>query len=72
MDVWTRLKPSLDVQWMSCAVWELIEKINANFSSYFFAMDCAGEVTLSLGENVVSVKYMIYSRNTNFSCLITK
>jgi len=22
MDVWTRLKPNLDVQWMSCAVWD--------------------------------------------------
>ncbi|KAG5343223.1 SMC5 protein, partial [Acromyrmex heyeri] len=32
---------------------QLIEKINANFSSYFFAMDCAGEVTLSHGENIL-------------------
>ncbi|XP_067207450.1 structural maintenance of chromosomes protein 5 [Linepithema humile] len=30
---------------------ELVEKINANFSAYFAAMDCAGEVTLSHGEN---------------------
>ncbi|XP_071634268.1 structural maintenance of chromosomes protein 5 [Temnothorax longispinosus] len=30
---------------------QLVEKINSNFSSYFFAMDCAGEVTLSHGEN---------------------
>lgn len=34
---------------------QLIEKINTNFSSYFAAMDCAGEVTLSHGENPVSV-----------------
>jgi len=34
---------------------QLIEKINTNFSSYFFAMDCAGEVTLSHGENNVSI-----------------
>lgn len=34
---------------------QLVEKINSNFSSYFFEMDCAGEVTLSHGENVVSV-----------------
>lgn len=34
---------------------QLTEKINANFSSYFFAMDCAGEVTLSHGENIVSI-----------------
>lgn len=34
---------------------QLVEKINTNFSSYFFAMDCAGEVTLSHGENVVSI-----------------
>ncbi|KYQ56942.1 Structural maintenance of chromosomes protein 5 [Trachymyrmex zeteki] len=32
---------------------QLTEKINANFSSYFFAMDCAGEVTLSHGENIL-------------------
>ncbi|XP_025994604.1 structural maintenance of chromosomes protein 5 [Solenopsis invicta] len=32
---------------------QLVEKINSNFSSYFFAMDCAGEVTLSHGENVL-------------------
>ncbi|XP_012059137.1 PREDICTED: structural maintenance of chromosomes protein 5 [Atta cephalotes] len=32
---------------------QLIEKINTNFSSYFFAMDCAGEVTLSHGENIL-------------------
>lgn len=38
---------------------QLVEKINTNFSSYFFAMDCAGEVTLSHGENVVS-KRMIH------------
>ncbi|KAL0107255.1 hypothetical protein PUN28_015650 [Cardiocondyla obscurior] len=31
----------------------LVEKINRNFSSYFFAMDCAGEVTLSHGENAL-------------------
>ena len=23
MDVWTKLKPNLDVQWMSCAVWTI-------------------------------------------------
>lgn len=34
---------------------QLIEKINSNFSSYFSAMDCAGEVTLSHGENIVSM-----------------
>jgi len=27
MDVWIRLKPSLDVQWRSCAVWILIDAI---------------------------------------------
>ncbi|XP_011880783.1 PREDICTED: structural maintenance of chromosomes protein 5 [Vollenhovia emeryi] len=32
---------------------ELIEKINTNFSSYFTAMDCAGEVTLSHDDNVL-------------------
>lgn len=34
---------------------QLIEKINTNFSSYFSAMDCAGEVTLAHGEDVVSL-----------------
>lgn len=38
---------------------QLIEKINANFSAYFAAMDCAGEVTLSHGENPVSITYAI-------------
>jgi chromosome segregation ATPase len=33
---------------------QLVEKINANFSSYFSAMDCAGEVTLAHGKNNVS------------------
>ncbi|RLU20141.1 hypothetical protein DMN91_006747 [Ooceraea biroi] len=32
---------------------QLVEKINANFSSYFSAMDCAGEVTLAHGENAL-------------------
>ncbi|KAL6263333.1 hypothetical protein P5V15_006130 [Pogonomyrmex californicus] len=32
---------------------QLIEKINTNFSAYFSAMDCAGEVTLSHGENIL-------------------
>ncbi|XP_071557366.1 structural maintenance of chromosomes protein 5 [Temnothorax nylanderi] len=32
---------------------QLVEKINSNFSSYFFAMDCAGEVTLSHAENIL-------------------
>jgi len=34
---------------------QLVEKINANFSSYFSAMDCAGEVTLAHGKNDVSI-----------------
>lgn len=34
---------------------QLIERINTNFSSYFSAMDCAGEVTLAHAENVVSL-----------------
>lgn len=34
---------------------QLVNKINLNFSSYFSAMDCAGEVTLSHGEDIVSV-----------------
>lgn len=34
---------------------QLIERINTNFSSYFSAMDCAGEVTLAHGEDVVSL-----------------
>lgn len=41
---------------------QLIEKINSNFSSYFFAMDCAGEVTLSHGENVVSINTAIHAK----------
>lgn len=49
---------------------QLIEKINLNFSSYFFAMDCAGEVTLSHGENVVSINTAIM-RNKILSFLIT-
>ncbi|XP_014480265.1 PREDICTED: structural maintenance of chromosomes protein 5 [Dinoponera quadriceps] len=32
---------------------QLVEKINENFSSYFSAMDCAGEVTLMHGENIM-------------------
>lgn len=44
---------------------QLVEKINTNFSSYFFAMDCAGEVTLSHGENVVSVNSR-YTREMKF------
>ncbi|XP_072759051.1 structural maintenance of chromosomes protein 5 [Anoplolepis gracilipes] len=32
---------------------QLIERINANFSAYFSAMDCAGEVTLSYSEDVL-------------------
>lgn len=32
---------------------QLVEKINENFSTYFSEMDCAGEVTLSHGENVL-------------------
>jgi len=67
----TREIEKLKEKWLK-PLEQLIEKINANFSSYFFAMDCAGEVTLSRGENVVSVKYMIYSQNTNFFYLITK
>lgn len=53
---------------------QLVEKINTNFSSYFFAMDCAGEVTLSHGENVVSVnayKMMFLHHSSillNFHC----
>lgn len=34
---------------------QLIERINTNFSSYFSAMDCAGEVTLAHGEDIVSL-----------------
>lgn len=34
---------------------QLVEQINANFSSYFSAMNCAGEVTLAHGEDVVSI-----------------
>jgi len=40
---------------------QLIERINTNFSSYFSAMDCAGEVTLAHGENVVSLSAYIIS-----------
>ncbi|XP_050458298.1 structural maintenance of chromosomes protein 5 [Cataglyphis hispanica] len=32
---------------------QLIERINTNFSSYFSAMDCAGEVTLAHGEDIL-------------------
>lgn len=41
---------------------QLVEKINTNFSSYFSAMDCAGEVTLSHGENVVSITQDIHAK----------
>lgn len=37
---------------------QLVEKINANFSTFFSQLDCAGEVTLSHGENVVSINYI--------------
>jgi len=33
MDIWIRLKPSLEVQWMSCAVW--VEKYHCEFKKYF-------------------------------------
>lgn len=33
---------------------QTIEKINSNFSMYFSAMDCAGEVVLAQPENHVS------------------
>lgn len=33
---------------------QTIEKINSNFSMYFSAMDCAGEVILAQPENNVS------------------
>ncbi|EFN85556.1 structural maintenance of chromosomes protein 5 [Harpegnathos saltator] len=37
-------------QWLK-PLEKLVEKINVNFSEYFSAMECAGEVTLSHGEN---------------------
>lgn len=43
---------------------QLIERINTNFSSYFSAMDCAGEVTLAHGEDIVSLytRYVQYMK----------
>lgn len=49
----TREIEKLKQKWLK-PLEQLVEKINANFSSYFFAMDCAGEVTLSHNGNVVS------------------
>lgn len=39
---------------------QLVEDINKNFSSYFSAMNCAGEVTLAHGENTVCTRMHKY------------
>lgn len=44
---------TLRAQWLE-PLSKTVEKINSNFSSYFSAMSCAGEVTLEHGENPVS------------------
>lgn len=51
---------------------QLVEKINENFSSYFSAMDCAGEVTLTHGENVVSIHDIQKNKKHFFIILIYK
>lgn len=54
----------LKEKWLS-PLEQMIEKINTNFSSYFAAMDCAGEVTLAHGENVVSAHHTLYNMQSN-------
>lgn len=44
---------SLREEWLTPLL-QTIEKINSNFSMYFSAMDCAGEVILAKPENHVS------------------
>ena len=44
---------SLREEWLTPLL-QTIEKINSNFSTYFSAMDCAGEVILAKPENHVS------------------
>ena len=43
---------TLREEWLRSLL-QIVEKINTNFSSYFSAMSCAGEVTLSHGENIM-------------------
>ena len=57
----TRLA-EMRAQWLG-PLNELLERINANFSTYLSMMDCAGEITLEEGENPVSLRqnnYFIY------------
>lgn len=44
---------TLKEEWLTPLL-RTIEKINTNFSMYFSAMECAGEVTLAQPENTVS------------------
>ncbi len=45
-------------EWLT-ALQKLISEINTNFSKFFLAMGCAGEVDLHKGEN--EVRIMIYT-----------
>lgn len=61
LDEITKRIEKLKQEWLP-PLEQLIGKINENFSSYFSAMDCSGEVTLAHGENIVSCDtlYIIY------------
>lgn len=53
METTTQQMETLREEWLR-SLSQIVEKINTNFSTYFSAMSCAGEVTLSHGENIVS------------------
>lgn len=38
----------------------LVEKINGNFSNYFNKMKCAGEVSLNIPDNQVSIHFSMF------------
>jgi len=46
---------------------DIIGQINTNFSAYFAAMKCAGEVSLSKPSNPVSHLFMLTALVTKFS-----
>ena len=52
METTTQQMETLREEWLR-SLSQIVEKINTNFSTYFSAMSCAGEVTLSHGENIM-------------------